>query len=138
MRCWPRSTAPSFGSTQRGLRSVAATAWSVRNLLLSFEAGLRKTLARMGISTAASYIGAALFETLELDEDVVARCFPGAAVWPGRVSLADLADRQLRRLQAAAALPEPLPGREPRLPDPGLARFRGDGEAHLYAPKIVG
>ena len=40
-------------------------------------------------------------------------------------------------LQAAAALPEPVPGREPRLPDPGYARFRGDGEAHLYAPKIV-
>ncbi len=121
----------------RGAEELTPAA-TVRNLLSSFEAGLRKTLARMGISTAASYIGAALFETLELDEDVVTRCFPGAAVWPGRVGLADLAARQLRRLQAAASLPDPVPGREPRLPDPGLARFRADGEAHLYAPRIVG
>ena len=30
------------------------------------------------------------------------------------------------------------PGREPRLPDPGFARFRGDGEAHLFSPRIAG
>ncbi|HEY0444663.1 MAG TPA: glutamate synthase large subunit [Candidatus Limnocylindrales bacterium] len=110
---------------------------AIRNLVGAFEAGLRKTLARMGISTAASYIGAALFETLELAPDVLARCFPTAAAWPGRVTLADLAERQLARREAALALPEPVPGRDARFPDPGLARFRGDGEAHLYAPRIV-
>jgi len=112
-------------------------AQAVRNLVAAFDAGLRKTLARMGISTAASYIGGELFDTLELAPDVVARCFPSAAAWPGRLGFADLARRQLRRLDAARALPEPATGREPRLPDPGLARFRADGEAHLYAPKIV-
>ena len=112
-------------------------AQTVRSLVAGFEAGLRKTLARMGISTAASYVGGALFETLELSPEVVAHCFPTAAAWPGRIGFADLAKRQLRRLEAAHALPEPLPGREARLPDPGYARFRADGEAHLYAPKIV-
>ncbi|MFL5680754.1 MAG: glutamate synthase large subunit [Chloroflexota bacterium] len=111
---------------------------TIRNLVSAFEAGLRKTLARMGISTASSYVGGALFETLELAPDVVGRCFPSAAAWPGRLTLDDLAERQLARRAAALALPEPLPGREPRLPDTGLARFRADGEAHLYAPKIVG
>ena len=33
--------------------------------------------------------------------------------------------------------PAGLPPREPRLPDPGLARFRSDGEHHLFAPRIV-
>ena len=65
-----------------------------------------------------------------------------ASRWPprGRAArrFADLADRQLRRRDAAAALPEPPPGREARLPDPGFARFRGDGEAHLFSPKIAG
>ena len=111
---------------------------AVRNLVAAFDLGLRKTLARMGISTIASYVGGSLFDTVELDADVVARCFPAAAAWPGRVTLTDLAERQMRRLSAARDLPEPLPGREARLPDPGFARFRGDGEAHLYAPKIVG
>ncbi|HVL52738.1 MAG TPA: glutamate synthase-related protein, partial [Vitreimonas sp.] len=110
---------------------------TVRNLVTALDGGLRKTLARMGISTAASYVGGCLFDTLELAPEVVARCFPMAAAWPGTVGFADLARRQLGRLEATLALPEPAPGREPRLPDPGLARFRADGETHAYAPRIV-
>ena len=60
-----------------------------------------------------------------------------AAAWPGRTTFADLAARQLRRAEASAAIAPPAPGREPRLPDPGWARFRADGEAHLFAPKIA-
>ena len=112
-------------------------AQAVRNLVAAFDAGLRKTLARMGISTAASYIGGALFDTVELAPEIVARCFPSAAAWPGRVGFEDLGRRQLVRLEAASALPAPAAGREPRLPDPGLARFRADGESHAWAPKIV-
>ncbi|HEU0236782.1 MAG TPA: glutamate synthase-related protein, partial [Candidatus Limnocylindrales bacterium] len=111
---------------------------AVANLAAAFEAGLRKTLARQGISAIASYVGGALFDVLELAPEVVARCFPTAAAWPGRVTFVDLARRQLRRRESAVAIPEPVPGREPRLPDPGFARFRADGEGHLYAPKIVG
>ena len=107
----------------------AATA----NLLAGLEAGLRKVLARMGISTIASYVGSALFETVELSPAVVARCFPAAPGWPGRVDLGDLADRQLRRLEAAKG----MQAATARLPDPGFVRFRADGERHLYAPPIV-
>ena len=92
----------------------------------------------MGISAVASYIGGALIDVVDLDASVVARCFPTAAAWPGRTTLADLADRQIRRRAAALAIPEPAAGREPRLPDPGFARFRADGEAHLFSPKIAG
>ena len=111
---------------------------TVGNLMSAFEAGLRKILARMGISAVASYIGGALIDSLDLAPEVVGRCFPTAAAWPGRVTFADLAERQLRRREAALAIPPPPPGREPRMPDPGFARFRADGEAHLFAPKIVG
>ena len=121
----------------RGAEELTPDA-AIGNLLAALEAGLRKTLARMGISAISSYVGGALFDTVELDRSVVTRCFPAAAAWPGRVTLADLARRQLARLAEAEALPEPAPGREARLPDPGFARFRADGEAHLYAPKIVG
>ena len=92
----------------------------------------------MGISAVASYIGGALIDVVDLDASVVARCFPTAAAWPGRTTLADLAERQIRRRAAALAIPEPAAGREPRLPDPGFARFRADGEAHLFSPKIAG
>ena len=111
---------------------------TVGGLVAAFEAGLRKTLARMGISAVASYIGGSLVDVVDLDASVVARCFPTAAAWPGRTTLADLADRQIRRRAAALAIPEPAAGREPRLPDPGFARFRADGEQHLFSPRIAG
>jgi glutamate synthase domain-containing protein 2/glutamate synthase domain-containing protein 1/glutamate synthase domain-containing protein 3 len=110
---------------------------TVGSLLDAFEAGLRKTLARMGISAVSSYIGGALIDAVDLDAAVVARCFPTAAAWPGRTTLEGLAARQLRRREASMAIPEPAAGREPRLPDPGFARFRADGEAHLFSPRIA-
>jgi glutamate synthase domain-containing protein 2/glutamate synthase domain-containing protein 1/glutamate synthase domain-containing protein 3 len=111
---------------------------ATERLLTAFDAGLRKTLARMGIGSVTSYIGAGLVETMELDRSVVARCLPASTSWPGSVSFADLARRQLRRLEAARAIPaEGRDGREVRLPDPGLARFRGDGELHLFSPRIA-
>ncbi len=121
----------------RGAETLSASG-AVANLVAAFEAGLRKTLARMGISAVASYVGGGLVDVVDLDRDVVARCFPTAAAWPGRTTLADLADRQLRRRAEALAIPEPAPGREPRMPDPGFARFRADGEAHAFSPRIAG
>ncbi len=118
----------------RGAESMSA-ADAVGRLLDAFEAGLRKTLARMGISAVASYVGGTLFETLELAPEVVARCFPSAAAWPGTVGLAALAARGLRRRTIAAELADSADGT--RLADPGLARFRADGERHLYAPAMV-
>ncbi len=118
----------------RGLEELSAEAAAAR-LIEAFEAGLRKTLARMGISTVASYVGGVQFETLELSEAVVALCFPAAAGWPGGLGFADLAARQLRRADAARLVPpETPPG---RLIDPGRARFRADGELHRYAPAMV-
>ena len=111
---------------------------TIGNLMTAFEAGLRKTLARMGISAVASYVGGALIDTIDLAPEVVARCFPTAAAWPGRTTFTGIAAGQLRRREAALAIQAPPPGREPRLPDPGFARFRADGESHLFAPRIVG
>jgi glutamate synthase domain-containing protein 2/glutamate synthase domain-containing protein 1/glutamate synthase domain-containing protein 3 len=118
----------------RGAEELDAAA-TVANLLAAFDAGLRKTLARMGISTASSYIGGKLFETIELDHDIRSRCFPAAPAWPGRVGFADLAERQLRRRTAALAVAPTTTSN--KLQDPGFARFRADGEVHRYAPKIV-
>ena len=119
----------------RGAEDVTPEA-AVANTLAALDAGLRKVLARMGISTVASYVGGQLFETIELAPALVARCFPAAAAWPGRLGAADLARVQLQRLDEAQALA--AAARPDRLPDPGFARFRGDGEFHLYSPANAG
>ncbi|MGZ9160343.1 MAG: glutamate synthase large subunit [Candidatus Limnocylindrales bacterium] len=120
----------------RGAESISPVI-AVANLVTAFEAGLRKTLARMGISAVASYIGGSLIDTIDLAPDVVGPCFPNAAAWPGRTTLHELGERVVRRRGAALVLPAPAAGREPRLPDPGFARFRADGETHRFAPKIA-
>ncbi len=118
----------------RGTEALDTDA-AVGRLLDALEAGLRKTLARMGISAVASYVGGALFETLELAPEVVGRCFPSAAAWPGRVDFDELGRRILRRLTVAREMD--AAGERARLDDPGLARYRADGELHLYAPPVV-
>ena len=75
-----RVAAEAAGS--RGAEELTEEA-AVGNLLDGFEAGLRKTLARMGISAVASYVGGALFETLDLAPEVTTRCFPAAPGWEG-------------------------------------------------------
>src|SRR4029077_12649903 len=86
----------------RGAEQVTREA-AIANVLTALDAGLRKVLARMGISTVASYVGGQLFETLELGPDLVARCFPAAAAWPGRLQGAGLAAVQLPRLARGRA-----------------------------------
>jgi glutamate synthase (ferredoxin) len=119
----------------RGAEDLGAVEARER-LLDALAAGLRKTLGRMGIATAASYVGANLIESVELAPEVLAACLPAAAAWPGRVGFEAIAARLLRRAQAAGALADDHPAH--RLPDPGLARFRADGEHHGYAPTVVG
>ena len=98
----------------------------------ALEAGLRKVLARMGISTIASYVGSALFETVELAPDVVAPLLPGRPGWPGRSGLAELADRALRRLATARRSADS--GAAARLPDPGLRPLPGRRRAPPLRP----
>jgi glutamate synthase domain-containing protein 2/glutamate synthase domain-containing protein 1/glutamate synthase domain-containing protein 3 len=118
----------------RGAEELSPDA-AVGNLLAAFEAGLRKTLARMGISTISSYIGGVLFETIELDAALIRRCFPGAPAWLGTVGLEAIGERVLRRAAAARTMAADVPSH--KLPDPGFARFKADGEVHLFSPKIA-
>ena len=59
------------------------------------EDGLRKVMARMGISTLRNIIGAGLFEILGLDHELLDRCFPSSAAHPGTVSYTQIAEQVL-------------------------------------------
>jgi len=94
-------------------------------------AGLRKVLARMGVSTLASYRNSHLFEIVGLSEEVCAGFFEDAADFPGQKSLDDLLGDYLRMHRAAFS------GASTELTDAGLYRFRKGAELHANSPEIV-
>ena len=97
----------------------------------SVEKGLRKVIARMGISTLASYRNSQLFEIIGLDANVCVQYFEDASSTLGGKGLSDLLQDCLVRHHAAFAS-EGL-----RLHDAGLYRFRHNGERHSSSPELV-
>src|SRR5712664_4163803 len=97
----------------------------------AMNAGLRKVLARMGVSTLASYRNSHLFEIVGLSEDLCAEFFEDAADFPGPKSLDDLLGDYLRMHRAAFS------GAANELADAGLYRFRKGAELHANSPEIV-
>jgi glutamate synthase domain-containing protein 2/glutamate synthase domain-containing protein 1/glutamate synthase domain-containing protein 3 len=140
----------------RGLEDVTP-AEAVRRYCQSLEKGLLKVMARMGLSTVESYLGAHLFECIGLDRDLVDRYFPGTPAVVGDLSL-DHLDRLARDQRADAerlagmrgagsghgSLGRPeeeyehAPGAvRPRLADRGYVRFRRGAEYHAANPQVV-
>src|SRR6202795_3463841 len=98
---------------------------------IAITAGLRKVLARMGVSTLASYRNSHLFEIVGLSEDLCAEVFEDAADYPGQKSLDDLLADYLRLHKAAFS------GESDDLTDSGLYRFRKGAELHASSPEVV-
>ncbi|HTS01010.1 MAG TPA: glutamate synthase large subunit, partial [Thermoanaerobaculia bacterium] len=93
------------------------------------EKGLRKILAKMGISALSSYCGGQVYDALGLAPDVMEKCFRGTASPLGGLGFEEIAEDVLAAHRAAwdgAALP-----------DHGRVRYRKDAEEHGWAPPVV-
>jgi glutamate synthase domain-containing protein 2/glutamate synthase domain-containing protein 1/glutamate synthase domain-containing protein 3 len=97
----------------------------------AINAGLRKVLARMGVSTLASYRNSHLFEIVGLNEDFCSEFFEDVADFPGQKSLDDLLSDYLRMHKAGFS------AASDDLADCGLYRFRKGAELHANSPEIV-
>jgi glutamate synthase (NADPH/NADH) large chain/glutamate synthase (ferredoxin) len=104
------------------------------NFKKAIEDGLLKIMSKMGISPLASYRGAQIFEIVGLNSEVVARFFPGTPSRIRGIGLAEIAQDVIAKHTLAFA-PPVAPTQ--KLPDPGLYRFRKDGEYHAYNPFVV-
>jgi glutamate synthase (ferredoxin) len=93
--------------------------------------GLRKILAKMGVSTMRSYRGAGLFEAIGIANHVIARHFTGTPSSVSGIGIAGIAAETLTRHRAAFA------DELATLEDGSWHRFRKDGEAHAFEPKVV-
>ncbi len=98
---------------------------------LAVEKGLRKVMARMGISTVTSYRNSQLFETIGLDEELRASFFEDAGGALGGKGLDELLNDCLERHAAAFG------NENSQLRDLGLYRFRREGERHSTSPELV-
>jgi glutamate synthase (ferredoxin) len=98
---------------------------------MAVENGLRKVMARMGISTVSSYRNSQLFETIGLDEDLRARFFDGAGGAVGAKGLDELLQDCVERHAVAFG------AENSELRDLGLYRFRHNGERHATSPELV-
>ncbi len=97
----------------------------------AIEKGLRKVLARMGISTMSSYRNSQIFETIGLDPVVCEEFFEDA----GRTLSGKSLDSLLEDCLACHAAGFGSAAAEFR--DAGLYRFRRNGELHSSSPELV-
>jgi glutamate synthase (ferredoxin) len=97
----------------------------------AIEKGLRKVLARMGISTMSSYRNSQIFETIGLDPAVSDEFFEDA----GRTLSGKTLDNLLQDCIACHAAGFGSSAAEFR--DAGLYRFRHNGEQHASSPELV-
>ena len=95
------------------------------------EAGLRKVIARMGISTIGSYRNSHLFEAVGLDADILDAFFEDADAALGGKTLAGILRDALDRHATA------FRSESPEMRDAGLYRFRQTGEQHASSPELV-
>ncbi len=110
---------------------------AVERYLHVIEDGLRKIMARMGISTIHNIIGAGQFEIVGLDPSFVERCFAGSAAHPGKLTLTHVAEQIIKHNQTLQLVPSEVNGRRRKLTDLGRYRFRRDAEYHAFNPLIV-
>ncbi|MDT8364564.1 MAG: glutamate synthase large subunit [Nitrosomonas sp.] len=97
--------------------------------------GMLKVMAKMGISTLASYKGAQIFEAVGLSEQVITRCFNGTA---SRISGVDcnILENEIL-LRHASGYPINQSTCLALLPNNGQIHWRADGEKHALNPQTI-
>jgi glutamate synthase domain-containing protein 2/glutamate synthase domain-containing protein 1/glutamate synthase domain-containing protein 3 len=98
--------------------------------ITGLRAGLLKIMAKLGICTMRSYIGAQTFESIGLHREIVEMCFPGIKAHAPAVRFSDIEDDVLHWFDASRRGSEPLPDR-------GSFRYRRDGVRHAFDPNVI-
>ncbi len=107
---------------------------AVVNYRKACHKGIKKVMAKMGISTIQSYRGAQIFEALGIHEEVIERCFTGTASRIGGVGFKEIAQEvELTHSESfkKTGVFNPL------LPSGGMHQWKKDGEYHQWNPETV-
>lgn len=113
--------------------------WTPESIVIAYRKavakGMLKVMAKMGISTLASYKGAQIVEAVGLNQDVIERAFVGTASRIKGVTLPMLAKETIMRHESG------FPARDetdaPQLENMGLFHWRKKGEKHAWNPFTI-
>ena len=106
----------------------------LQNYVHAIDAGLYKTMSKMGISTYMSYTGAQIFEAVGLSQEFVDRYFTNTATQVGGVGLFDVADEAVKIHSQAF---ERLNQSDRSLLSGGDLNWRYGAEEHMWTPDAV-
>ncbi|MGH9823566.1 MAG: glutamate synthase large subunit, partial [Blastocatellia bacterium] len=119
---------------------------ALRNYKTAVENGLLKIMAKMGISTLASYCGAQIFEAVGLSSSLIDRYFTGTPCRIGGVGVEAIAQDACRFAEQGAvdglAMVRTKNGNGADmewpsvLEDAGFFRYRSGGEYHSFNPDV--
>lgn len=109
---------------------------AVKQYIKACGKGILKVMSKMGISTAASYTGAQIFEAIGLGDEFVDEYFTGTISRLGGIGLDEIAE-EVRRRHASAYPMRPTELAHRGLDQGGEYQWRREGEYHLFNPKTV-
>ncbi len=104
------------------------------NYIHAIDKGLYKIMAKMGICTYMSYIGAQIFEAIGLSEEFIDRYFANTPSKIGGIGLFDIAGEAVRIHRRAMAKSR---RNDNTLDNGGELNWRYDGEEHMWTPEAV-
>ena len=107
---------------------------AVYNYMKAVTKGVSKVMSKMGISTAASYCGAQIFEAIGLNQEVIDKYFTWTSSRLSGVGLDQIA-ADVKTLHEQAFPARKFNGAT--LNVGGQYQFRKDGEYHLFNPETV-
>ncbi len=109
---------------------------AVYNFLKGSIKGVVKTMAKMGISTVASYRGAQIFETIGLTTDLMNKYFAGTSSRCEGSDINRIAEEAL--IHHREAFPDRhIESEDAALDTGGVYQWRSDGEFHLFNPETI-
>ncbi len=121
---------------RRGAIQGVSARRALQNYVRAVAKGVLKTMSKMGISTAASYTGAQVFEAVGLSSEVVDSYFTGTVTQLEGIGLETIATEALARHATGwPARPTELAHRD--LEPGGDWQWRREGEYHLFNPDTV-
>lgn len=106
---------------------------AVQNYIRGMNKGILKVIAKMGISTVQSYIGAQIFEAAGIDREVIDRYFVQTPSRIGGIGLTAIADEVLQRHAQAYADEDG----GSYLESGDDFQWREGGEKHLFTPQTI-